>query len=168
MTLNKVTGTQITYYIFIYLVLFFVAAISIFPFVWIITTSLKVNASLFDFPPKLIPNPVKWINYYEIFDGTGMARSFMNSIFISVINVFGVLFFCSIAAYGFAKIRFKGRNFLFLLLLSTMMIPIQVTLIPLYIVFRYLNWINTYMPLTVPIILANAYGVFLTAIFHKD
>jgi multiple sugar transport system permease protein len=133
----------------------------VFPFVWMISTSLKAGSSIFQYPPKLIPVPPVWGNYRDVFDRMPMLESFFNSVKIAVVNTFGTILSASMAAYGFAKIRFRGKNMLFMILLSTMMIPGQVTLIPMFIWFKNLGWIDTHYPLIIPAVLCNAYGVFL-------
>jgi multiple sugar transport system permease protein len=144
-----------------YLMLCTGVVVSVFPLLWMISTSLKGNHSIFVFPPQLIPWPAKWENYHIIFDGTGLARALLNSLFICTVNTAGVLVCCSMAAYAFAKIRFRGRGLLLIALLSTMMIPVQITLIPMFILFREMRWLDTYLPLTIPLIFSDAYGVFL-------
>jgi multiple sugar transport system permease protein len=132
-----------------------------FPFVWMVSTSLKQGGSVFQYPPKLIPSPFAWKNYRDVFTKTKMLLAFFNSVKIASINTAGTLLSTSLAAYGFAKIRFRFKNQLFILLLSTMMIPGQVTLIPVFIWFKNLGWLDTHYPLIVPAVLCNAYGVFL-------
>ena len=133
----------------------------LFPFLWMVSTSLKSGTSIFAYPPKLIPDPVNFQNYADVFIKQPMLNGLFNSLKIAVLNTVGVLFFASMAAYSFAKLKFRGKKILFGALLATMMIPSQVTLIPMYIWFKNLGWIDTYLPLTVPAILCNAYGVFM-------
>ncbi|MDR1106986.1 MAG: carbohydrate ABC transporter permease [Treponema sp.] len=134
----------------------------LFPFAWMVSTSLKGRTNLFVYPPQLIPNlPWQWNNFREVFTRLPMALGFLNSAKIAIINTFGTLFSATMAAFGFAKLRFRFRNQLFMVLLATMMIPGQVTLIPMFVWFKNLNWIDTHLPLIVPAILCNAYGVFL-------
>lgn len=133
----------------------------LFPFVWMVSTSLKENTSVFDFPPKLIPDVVRWQNYADVFEKQNMLNGLINSTFIAVTNTVGSLFFASLAAFAFAKLKFRGSGPLFMVLIATMMIPGQVTLIPMFILFKNIGWIDTYAPLMVPGILCNAYGVFM-------
>lgn len=137
------------------------AVTTLFPFVWMISTSLKDGFSIFEYPPRLIPDPIMWSNYVDVFEKQNMLGGLLNSLKIAVLNTAGSLLTASMAAYAFAKVDFKFKNVLFLVLLATMMIPGQVTLIPMFIIFKNLGWIDTHLPLTVPAILANAYGVFL-------
>lgn len=133
----------------------------LFPFLWMISTSLKSGDSIFEYPPQLIPKPAVFKNYIDVFIMQPTGLAFINSMKIAVINTLGVLFTSSLAAYGFAKLRFKGKQALFIILLATMMIPSQITLIPMFILFKDLGWIDTHLPLIVPAVLCNAYGVFL-------
>lgn len=151
----------------VYLLLIIGTIASLFPFWWMLITSLKSNTGIFQFPPQMFPPiPFRFENYVSIFDKTGLDRAFWNSSFIAVINVVGVVLTCSMSAYAYGKLKFRGRNTLFMIFISTMMIPIQITLIPCFLLFRMLGWVDTFMPLTVPIIFANAYGVFLLRQFY--
>jgi multiple sugar transport system permease protein len=145
----------------LYIALIVFGITMIFPFVWMFSTSFKASSSAFDYPPKLIPNPLEWGNYPEVFIKQPMLNALLNSIKIAVINTFGTLLSSSMAAYAFAKIRFRLKNQLFIVLLATMMIPGQVTLIPMFVWFKNLGWIDTHYPLIVPAVLCNAYGVFM-------
>lgn len=142
--------------------LIFLCLICMFPFIWMISSSLKDSALIFSYPPKLIPDPVSWGNYPEAWRQTNMGRAMFNSLLIAVTATFGNIFVSSMVAYGFAKIPFKGRSVLFMLVLCTMMIPYQVILIPLFIIFKQFGWINTYYPLIVPSLFGTAVNVFLT------
>jgi multiple sugar transport system permease protein len=148
--------------LFIYIVIIAGAIAMIFPFAWMASTSLKGRMNLFVYPPQLLPDwPWQWDNYKQVFTRLPMAMGFFNSTKIAVINTLGTLLSATMAAFGFAKLRFRFRNQLFMVLLATMMIPGQVTLIPMFVWFKNLNWIDTHLPLIVPAILCNAYGVFL-------
>lgn len=138
-----------------------IALIMMFPFLWMVSTSFKDNSSVFEYPPKLIPNPLVLTNYVNVFVKQPIVRSFFNSLFIAVINTAGVLLTSSMAAYSFARLRFRFKGPLFVILLATMMIPSQVTLIPMFVWFKNLGWYDTYYPLILPSIFCNAYGVFL-------
>ena len=110
----------------------------VLPFVWMLSTSLKTTAQSMAFPPEWIPNPFVWENYTRITDYMPFFLFLYNSVKIAFFVVFGTLLTCSLAGYAFAKLRFPGRKPLFLLLLSTMMIPTQVTLIPVFVIMKYL------------------------------
>lgn len=152
---------------FTYMILLVVLIVTITPFYWMLNTSLQTRENVFRFPPLLIPNPVYVENYTQVFELMPMANALVNSIFISTTATLGTLLTCSMAAYAFAKIKFRGKGVIFIGFLATIMIPGQVTLIPLYIVFSRLGWIDTFLPLTIPFILLNAYGVFLLRQFMR-
>jgi len=140
------------------------SAIMLIPFFWLISTSLKVRGTEFTFPPVWIPRPVVWRNYYTaIFEsGLPFPRFLRNTAIITAFNMFGVLFSASLAGFGFSRMRFPGRDKLFVLVLSTMMLPEVVTLIPSYLLFRLLGWIDTFLPLIVPTYLGGgAFNIFL-------
>jgi ABC-type glycerol-3-phosphate transport system permease component len=131
------------------------------PFFWMLTTSLKDLAEALIFPPRVFPKVPVWSNYAEVFTRVPFARMILNSVVIAVVGVAGQLLTTSLAGFTFARLRFKGREFLFLLLLVTLMVPGQVTLVPQYILFQALGWVNTYYALTVPFWLGGAFGTFL-------
>jgi len=133
----------------------------IIPFIYMISTSLKTNIEAFKYPPTWIPNPVVWQNYTDIWKMAPLFNVAINSIKISVLSTLGQVISCSLAAFAFARLRFKGRDVIFMLLLATMMIPSQVTLIPTYLVFRAFGWVNTHAPLIVPSWFGGAFGIFL-------
>jgi multiple sugar transport system permease protein len=136
------------------------AAINLIPFLWMISTSLKVPTQVFAYPPVWIPHPIHWANYRLAFDQVG-GRAFLNSlIFATSIVVFQGLV-TTMGGFAFARLKFPGRNALFLIYLGTLMIPPQVTLIPTFIVVVRLHWINTYQGLIVPIVAQGAFGTFM-------
>jgi|DewCreStandDraft_5_1066085.scaffolds.fasta_scaffold14549_2 ABC-type glycerol-3-phosphate transport system permease component len=143
-----------------YLALTIVALIMVIPFEWMIVTSLKPSGTEFSYPPQLWPSQVDWTNYTRLFTLVPFARYFANTVFVTTLIVLGQLLICSLAAYGFARLNFIGRDAIFVLYLATMMIPFQVTLIPLYLMVFRLGWVNTYTGLIVPSV-SSAFGIFL-------
>jgi len=131
-------------------VLTFGAIIFAAPFLWLVSSSLKEPAKIWLFPPQWIPNPIRWANYTEALNAAPFARYTLNTVIIVIGNEIGTLLTCSLAAYGFAKLRFRGREIIFAILLSTIMLPWMVTMIPKYIMFRYLGWLDSFLPLIVP------------------
>ena len=132
------------------------------PLVWLISTSLKTGSQTFLMPPKWIPDPFVWSNYAEAFRAVAFHEYFWNTIRIVFFATTGALLTASLAAYAFARLRFPLREPLFLLVLSTIMLPSIVTLIPTFIVFRTLGWIDTFMPLIVPLWFGGgAFNIFL-------
>ncbi len=146
-----------------YLLLSFVAFVVLIPFYWMIITSLKDYSEIFSFPPQWFPNPIKWSNYAELFRDYPYHRYFFNSLYIAALVTVGTCLFASLAAYAIAKITFPWRNAIFLILLSSMMIPTEATAIPLFTWFGKLGLVDTHFPLIVPTMLgaAGAFGVFL-------
>lgn len=147
---------------FSHLVLMAGAITMIFPFYWMLKTSFLTDSQALEMPPKLwFSFPLYFGNYKEVFELAATGRAICNSLFIAVVSTAGVLFTSSLAAFAFAKLRFPGEKKLFGLIFATMLIPSQVTLIPLYVVFSKIGWVDTHLPLIVPQIMVNAYGVFL-------
>jgi multiple sugar transport system permease protein len=148
---------------FHYLLLSAGAIAFLFPIVWALSTSLKVPDQVFAFPPRIIPRPPAWGNYGQAWSGqVPFNLFFRNTLIITIVPTLGTVLSCSLVAYGFTFFRFPLREPLFLVLLATMMIPFQVTVIPTYIIFRYLGWLDTYKPFIVPALLADsAFSVFL-------
>ncbi len=143
-----------------YVVLVLLAVVAVGPLLWMLSTSLKTNASAIEYPPKWIPQEWKWSNYTSIFHDLPMGRWIFNSIFVSTTVVVLQLIICSMAAFAFSRLEFRGRDAIFYLFLGSMMIPYQVTLVPQYVLFSKLGWLNTYQGLILPNVSAPL-GVFL-------
>jgi multiple sugar transport system permease protein len=131
------------------------------PWVWMILTAGKESRLIWQIPPVWIPPVYRWQNFFEAWAKGNFATFYLNTTMIAVLNVVAVVISCSVAAYAFARISFPGRNALFLLVLSTMMLPAQVTLIPLFMIFSKLGWVNTFKPLIVPLFFGDAFSIFL-------
>jgi len=123
---------------------------SILPLLYMVSTSIKPDGSEFEFPIRWIPDRIAWENYVRSFTQVKTLTFLKNTLVVSLVSLIGEILTASLAAYGFARLRFPGRNALFVLMLSTLMLPYIVTLIPLFVLFRSLGWINTLLPLTVP------------------
>src|SRR4051794_36393497 len=139
----------------LYVVLTICALIMVVPFLWMISTSLKQQAFVLVSPPQFVPNPATLDSYRQLSELFPIGRLFANSLFVALVTTAGQLIVSSMAAYAFARMEFRGRNALFVVYLATLMIPFQVTITPLFIVMRMLNWIDTYQGLILP-------GVFIT------
>lgn len=137
------------------------AVFFVVPLVFMVSTSLKALRQIAQFPPALIPDPVIWRNYSEVFYYAPMHRYFVNTFILVAPAVFGAIFTSSLAAYAFARLRAPGRNVIFMVLLSTLMVPAFVTMIPTYILFAELGWVGGFKPLTVPYLAGSAFFVFL-------
>ncbi|GHO68137.1 sugar ABC transporter permease [Ktedonobacter sp. SOSP1-52] len=153
--------------IVIHLLLILGAILMAAPFLWMILTSLKTATQAFSVPPTWIPNPVAWQNYPDSLQALPFGLAYFNSIYICFVVVASQLLTCSMAGYAFARIRFPLRGPLFILFLATLMIPLQVTIIPLFLVMKQLGWIDTHLSIIVPYALLNAFGVFLMRQFIK-
>ena len=148
----------------LYGLLLILGIVFILPFVWMVSTSLKTDPQVYEIPPRVIPNPVRWANYPEILFGETWDWSvFLYNTLIryAAPNVVGVLASSILVAYGFSRINWPGRDVLFFVCMATMMIPYQVTMIPLFIIFRKLKWVNTYLPLVIPAFFGVPYFIFM-------
>ncbi|MCG3158093.1 MAG: L-arabinose transport system permease protein AraQ [bacterium] len=146
--------------ILFHLAIYAVALATLAPFIWMVLTSCKDLGEILLYPPKWLPSKLKFDNYVNAFAAAPFGRFYLNSIFVAVTVTFGQLLTCSLAAFAFARLQFRGREALFLLFLGTMMIPGQVTMIPSFMMLYWLGWIDTYYALIVPG-LASAFGTFL-------
>lgn len=144
-----------------YLVLGVAAVSMLLPLLWMASTSLKEPGNIFLLPPQLIPRPIRWLNYADLFTSLPFSLFIWNSLKIASINVIGRGLSCSLAGFAFARMRFPGSRVLFLVFLSTMMIPEHVTMIPAFYIVRTLGWIDSHLSLTVPSFLGGAFGIFL-------
>jgi len=143
-----------------YIILILVTFMMVIPFVWMVSTSLRPQSTAFTYPPQLIPTEITFASYELLFTRVPFGRYFINTLVVTVFTVLGQLVITSLAAYGFARLKFMGRDLLFVLYLATMMIPYQVTLIPLFLIVFGLGWINTYQGLIIPGI-SSVFGIFL-------
>ena len=151
---------------FVYLALVAGAVVILAPFVWMLSTALKVPGTEFIYPPQLFTRPLRWNNFSEGWGALPFTRWFLNTSTITLLSVTGAMVSSSLVAYGFARLEFPGRTILFVILLSTMMLPFHVRLIPMFITFRYLGWIDTYLPLVVPFFLGGVpFFIFLVRQF---
>lgn len=147
--------------VILYIVLSLGAVVMVLPFLWTILSSLKNMGQTFAVPPKILPDPFVWENYPESLQALPFGRAYFNSFYIAAVVVVIQLLTASMAGYAFAKLKFRGHNVIFMLFLATMMIPSQVTMIPLFIIMRNLGLLGTHMSLILPAALFNAFGVFL-------
>jgi ABC-type glycerol-3-phosphate transport system permease component len=143
-----------------YGVLIAVALSMVVPFMWMLTTSLRTPGTEFSYPPLILPQEFNFSQYQRLFQNLPFAQYFINTVFVTAATVLGQLLVCSLAAYGFARLNFMGRDTIFVLYLTTMMIPFQITLIPMYLIITQLGWVNTYQGLIVPGV-SSAFGIFL-------
>jgi ABC-type glycerol-3-phosphate transport system permease component len=152
--------------VFFYVLMTALAFVFLAPLVWMITASLKPETQVMAIPPTFLPRHFQWQNYV---DAWGSIQGFLfNSVKLAVLSVGGTLFISSLAAFAFARIKFFGRDAAFAVLLSTIMVPSFVTLIPLYIIYKQIGWIDTHEPLWVPRVLHYVFGIFLLRQFFMQ
>jgi len=147
--------------IIIYAVLIIGCFLMLLPFLWMISTSLKECTKIYEVPPKWIPKNPQWSNYKRIMTEFKFYKYMLNSAMLSAINIIGNLLSCSLVAFAFANQKFKYKKQLFILILSTMMLPGEVVFFPQFILFNYIGWYGTLKPLWVPSFLGNAFFIFL-------
>jgi ABC-type glycerol-3-phosphate transport system permease component len=138
----------------------------VIPFVWMLSTSFKAPGDTFVYPPEWIPDPLVLENYPNMWAALPFSRFFLNSMKIASLATIGQLISCSLGAFAFSVLKFRGRDLLFLALLATLMVPYQVTLIPTFILFSKLGWVGTHLPLWVPAFWGGAFGTFLLRQFY--
>jgi len=126
------------------------AVLFLLPFLWMVSTSLKEPGQTHVFPPQLIPHPPRWRNYLEAWTALPFNLYLRNTLIITGLSIVGQTITASLVAFGFARLRFWGRNVLFICVLATMMVPAQVTMVPMFLVFKALGWVDTFLPLIVP------------------
>jgi multiple sugar transport system permease protein len=146
----------------IYALLVIAGIAFVIPFLWLLSTSLKPLNETMSLPPRWIPSRIQWNNYPDAIESMGCFWRYAgNTLFLCVMSVLGTVSSSALAAYGFSRIDWKGRDKVFLVLLATMMIPFPVVMVPIYGVFKGLGWIGTFKPLWVPAFFAGAFNVFL-------
>ncbi|MDX1418448.1 MAG: carbohydrate ABC transporter permease [Rubricoccaceae bacterium] len=146
----------------VYGLLVAVAAALLLPFAWMVSTSLKGNEAIFAIPPQWIPETLRWDNYAEVFRRMPFLLYLRNTGVITLFTIVGTVLSASLVAYAFACLRWPGRDALFLFVVATMMLPLQVIMIPLFVLFKEFGWLNTYKPLIVPAFLGGgAFNIFL-------
>src|SRR3989344_4653299 len=144
----------------VYVALITVFTIAVIPFVWMITTSIKPGEGIFTCPPRWFPEHPTLMWYKQLFRDVDLMLHFKNSLIVSVTTTALNLFFCSLAGFAFAKLRFAGRNRIFTLLMATLMIPGQITMIPVFLFLKKLGLLNTYWGLILPSSV-GIFGIFL-------
>ena len=148
--------------------LLIMAAVMLLPFVWLVTSSLKGQIEIFQYPPQWIPNPIHWDNYITALTAKPFDLYLFNTLKIVALNVIAVVVSSSLCAYGFARIKFWGRDFWFGIVLATLFLPYAILIVPQFIIFSRLGWIDTILPLTVPLFFGGgAFNIFLLRQFFR-
>jgi multiple sugar transport system permease protein len=149
-------------------VLVFFAIIMVSPFLWLVSSSLKSQIQIFSYPPEWIPDPIRWENYTRALTYKPFATYFKNTMVIVTLNVIAVVFSASFCAYGFARLRFPGRDFWFGIVIATLFMPYVITIVPSFLIFTRLGWVDTILPLTVPLFFGGgAFNIFLLRQFFR-
>jgi multiple sugar transport system permease protein len=141
-------------------ILFGVACVTLLPFYWMFSSSLRTMENMFSLPIQWIPEPLNWGSYALAWQAQDFTRYFFNSGVVAIAITIGNLVLCSLAGYSLTKFHYRGRGIMFILILSTMMLPLEVTMVPLFLIIKDLNWANSYQGLIVPF-LVDGFGVFL-------
>lgn len=144
-----------------YIVLFAGAIVLMIPFFWMLSTSLKTLDEVNTWPITWIPSQLVWQNYFDVFELTPFARFLLNSIILAAGGITGSILSCSLAGFGFARLRFPGRSFLFFVMLTTLMMPAWVVIVPHFMMFNAIGWLDTFLPIIVPSFFGNAFYIFL-------
>lgn len=160
--MKSLKKVKLTRKLFLYGILILFSIIFLIPLFWMISTSLKPESQVMSVPVQWLPKPPQWRNYLDAVQSFPFFRYFSNTLLLTVLNVVGTLFSASLAAYGFSKLNWRGRDQLFYITIATMFIPSQVLIIPTYLLFTQLGWVNTYLPLFVPAFCGGgAFNIFL-------
>ena len=152
---------KLIYEILEHLVLIFASVLFLIPFFWMLSTSLKTDTQLFVYPPIWMPDPINWVNYVEATKYIPFFRYFGNTAIVTFISTLGVILSCPLAAYSLSKMRWSGRDAVFSITLAVMMIPGQVTMIPLYVLFNKVGFVNSYVPLIIQSFFGVPFYIFL-------
>jgi multiple sugar transport system permease protein len=161
-------GNRVITEVIKYALLIFLAVSFLLPFYWMISSAVKNDAQVYTVPPVILPIPARWINFWEAWNIDNFNLFVFNTIFrYSIPSIIGTLVSCTLVAYGFARIKWPGRDILFAICLMTMMVPFQVQMVPLFIIFSKLGWINSYKPLVVPAFFGSAYYIFMLRQFFR-
>jgi len=158
--------------VFLYILLSVIAVIMVFPFLWMVINSFNSEENIFRIPPTLIPDKLfkkdMFENYVVVLRDYNFLRYALNSFIVATSAALGQIFTCSLAGFAFARMNFRGKNLIFSLLLMTMMVPVQVTIIPEFLLMMKLGWLDTFLPLIVPSFLVGSFGTFMYKEFFEN
>ena len=144
-----------------YIALLTIASMMVLPLVWMVSTAVKPRKDVFAFPPQLIPKTVQLENFKDAWEEQPFGVFMFNSFKVSILSILGQILFCSLGGYGFARFTFPYKNFLFAFLLAAMMIPTLVNIVPLFILYKEIGWLDNHITLIAPQALASTFGTFL-------
>jgi len=162
-SLRGVRFTRLLTQVAVFILLSVSAVAFLLPLAWMISTSLKPKSQIFVYPLIWIPDPPMWSNYAKALNNPSFKFLLFlkNSLYYAVLSTIGIVLSCSLVAYAFARLRWWGRNFWFIVTLATLMIPYPVTMIPLYLLFSWIGWVNSFKPLIVPNFMGTAFFIFM-------
>lgn len=166
-TKSSIKRSQLFSKILVYVIIILCTVIFFAPFLWMLSTSLKTTKEIYQFPPTIFPNQLCLDNYYLAVTKMPFLRYTLNTVVITVLSVVGMVISSSMVAYSVSKIKWKGSKVLFSIIVGTMMIPYQVTMIPLYLIFTKMHMVGTIIPLVLPCFFGGAYYIFLLRQFFK-
>jgi multiple sugar transport system permease protein len=146
--------------VIVFCALLAIACVTLLPFYWMLSSSLRTTENMFSVPIQWIPDPINWMSYIRAWRAQDFGRYFFNSGVVAIAITLGNLLLCSLAGYSLSKFRYRGRGLSFILILSTMMLPLEVTMVPLFLIIKELDWANSFQGLIVPF-LVDGFGVFL-------
>lgn len=155
---------------FAFLLLIAITVTMLFPLVFMVSTALKTSKEMLQFPPTIIPQTFAWDNFKTLFTDNEIKFGILykNSLIIAAFSVFGTVLSSSLVAYGFSRFRARGKKLMFMLMISTMMLPYPAVMIPQFLLFSKLGWMNTFLPLIVPTFFGSAYQIFLLRQFFMS
>lgn len=142
-------------------ILIFFGVLFLFPFFSLLMTALKSSSEIFKLPPDLFPQHPQWGNFKKAFEAMPFFMYFKNTLFLCIVNIIGYLFSAPLVAYSISKIKWKGSKPLFLIIIATMILPAEITMIPVYLIYSKLGWVNTYLPLTISSLFGGSFNIFL-------
>lgn len=156
--------------IFAFILLIAITVTMLFPLVFMVSTALKTSKEMLQFPPTIIPHTLAWDNFKTLFTDNEIKFGILykNSLIIAGFSVFGTVLSSSLVAYGFSRFRARGKKLMFMLMISTMMLPYPAVMIPQFLLFSKLGWMNTFLPLIVPTFFGSAYQIFLLRQFFMS
>lgn len=158
--IHDIKAKKFIWNIWVYILLAITSFILVIPFFWMIFTAFKIPMEIYVVPIRFLPEQLRWSNFSDVWEACPFFHFMFNSFFVATVTTLLQLFFCAMGAYAFARLNFKGRDKLFIAYLGTMMIPPQVTYIPMFIIFSKIDLVDTYWGLIIPGIF-SAYGTFL-------
>jgi len=151
-----------------YTILILLGILFLFPFLWMFSTALKSDHQMFTYPPIWIPKPMVWKNFADAVTTISFFTFLKNTLIVSILSTIGAIISCPLVAYSLARINWKGRNILFIITIAIMMIPGQVTMVPMFIVFTKLKMVGTFVPLIIPTFFGVPFYIFLMRQFFKQ